>query len=455
MLPPRAVTAPVPPPSVRDVSIWTSLEPESAPVEAGGSTTVTLRLRNTADVVEEYRVVPVGDPSLWCSVEPATLRLYPGATGSVELTFSPPRSPEARAGANPYGVQIVPTENPELTTVVEGNLTIAPFVEAKAELLPPTTRGRFRGRPKLAVDNYGNTKLTASLTGRDQGSALEFDVRPGAVQIEPGRAAFVKVGLRPSNILWTGQKESHALTVAVQRSAATPIDVAGTFVQRPVFPRWLFGFAVFALVLAVAFVGLWLSTDKTPSTKATEVAAATHKPVHEGDGGEKKQELPKSPKTTPPPPAAPPPAPAPAAPAPAGGKGQEEQPRTGTVVGVTSKRCIDVPGDAPKPELAQLQIFDCLPKSDNQKWTMAKDGTIRALDLCMDAASGGRKNGTVVQLARCNGEPAQQFRHTKDRTLVNPQSGKCVDPAEGKDDNETKLQLWSCTGDDNQKWDLP
>ena len=438
---------------MRGVSIWTSLEPESAPVEAGGSTTVTLRLRNTADVVEEYRVVPVGDPSLWCSVEPATLRLYPGATGSVELTFSPPRSPEARAGANPYGVQIVPTENPELTTVVEGNLTIAPFVEAKAELLPPTTRGRFRGRPRLAVDNYGNTKLTASLAGRDQGSALEFDVRPGAVQIEPGRAAFVKVGLRPSNILWTGQKESHALTVAVQRSAATPIDVAGTFVQRPVFPRWLFGVGAFALVLAVAFVGLWLSVDRTPSSKATQVAAATHDPVEEDDdGGEKKQELPKTPKTTPPPPAAPPPSPAPAAPK--GGDGQDAQPRTGTVVGVASKRCIDVPGNQPR-ELAQLQIFDCRDGTDGQQWTMAKNGTIRSLDMCMDAAEGGREDGTVVRLARCNGEPAQQFTYTKERTLVNPQSGKCVDPTGGKNDNETKLQLFSCTEHDNQKWDLP
>ncbi|MFI0815888.1 ricin-type beta-trefoil lectin domain protein [Streptomyces sp. NPDC021098] len=448
------------------MSIWTSLEPESAPVEAGGSTTVTLRLRNTADVVEEYRVVPVGDPSLWCSVEPATLRLYPGATGSVELTFSPPRSPEAHAGANPYGVQIVPTENPELTTVVEGNLTIAPFVEAKAELLPPTTRGRFRARPKLAVDNYGNTKLTASLSGRDQGSALEFDVRPGAVQIEPGRAAFVKVGLRPSNILWTGQKESHALTVAVQRSAATPIDVAGTFVQRPVFPRWLFGLGAFALVLAVAFVGLWLSIDRTPASQARQVASATHEPVHDGgdksddDGGDKsddksgdeKQELPKTPKTTPPPPAAPPPAPA----APSGGEKKEEQPRTGTIVGVTSKRCIEVPGSADPERLPQLQIFDCKPKGpDGQKWTMEKNGTIRSLGKCMDAANGSRENGTVVQLARCNGEPAQQFQYTKGHTLVNPQSGKCVDPTGGKDDNTTKLELWDCTGHDNQKWDLP
>ncbi|MFI5812309.1 hypothetical protein ACIA7S_15220, partial [Streptomyces sp. NPDC051643] len=174
------------------MSMWTSLEPASATVDPGASTRVRLRLRNTGDIVDEYRFEPVGGVAPWTTVEPQTLRLYPGTTGTVELTFAPPRTPDAAAGPNPYAVRITSTEHPEATTVPEGNLTITPFTEVRAELVPPTVKGRFRGRPRLAIDNLGNTKLTASVSGSDNGDHLSYDIHPSNIQIEPGRAAFVK-----------------------------------------------------------------------------------------------------------------------------------------------------------------------------------------------------------------------------------------------------------------------
>ena len=58
------------------MSLWTSLEPASASVEPGGSAQVRLRVRNTGDVVDEYRFEPVGALAPWTRVEPQTLRLY-------------------------------------------------------------------------------------------------------------------------------------------------------------------------------------------------------------------------------------------------------------------------------------------------------------------------------------------------------------------------------------------
>ncbi|NED31276.1 peptidoglycan-binding protein, partial [Streptomyces sp. SID8499] len=221
------------------MSLWTSLEPASATVDPGGSTRVRLRLRNTGDVVDEYRFEPVGDIAPWTTVEPQTLRLYPGTTGTVELTFAPPRTPDAIAGPNPYAVRITPTEHPEAVTVPEGNLTITPFTEVRAELVPPTVKGRFRGRPRLAVDNLGNTKVTASVSGSDNGDQLSYDLHPSNVQIEPGRAAFVKATLKPRKIIWFGSKEQRPYTLSVQRSGANPLPVEGTYLQRGFLPRWL------------------------------------------------------------------------------------------------------------------------------------------------------------------------------------------------------------------------
>ncbi|MEU8588796.1 hypothetical protein AB0C59_17620, partial [Streptomyces sp. NPDC048664] len=102
------------------MSLWTSLEPASVTVDPGASARVRLRLRNTGDVVDEYRFESVGPISPWTTVEPQTLRLYPGTTGTVELTFAPPRTPDAAAGPHPYAVRITPTEHPESVTVPEG-----------------------------------------------------------------------------------------------------------------------------------------------------------------------------------------------------------------------------------------------------------------------------------------------------------------------------------------------
>ncbi|MEU6767596.1 hydrolase [Streptomyces sp. NPDC046853] len=258
------------------MSLWTSLEPASATVDPGSSTTVRLKVRNTGDIVDEYRFEPVGDLSPWTRVEPPSLRLYPGTTGTVELTFAPPRTPDAAAGPNPYAVRITPTEHPDAVTVPEGNLTITPFTEVRAELVPPTVKGRFRGKPRLAVDNLGNTKVTASLSGSDTGDRLSYDLQPSNIQIEPGRAAFVKTTLRPRQITWFGSKQEQPYTLAVRRSGTEPMDVDGTFVQRGILPGWLATTFGLLLALAIAFVVIWLTYK--PQVKSV----AREKPVEAG-----------------------------------------------------------------------------------------------------------------------------------------------------------------------------
>ncbi len=268
------------------VSLWTSLEPASATVDPGSSTTVRLRVRNTGDIVDEYHFEPVGALAPWTTVEPRSLRLYPGTTGTVELTFAPPRTPDATAGPNPYAVRISPTEHPDAVTVPEGNLTITPFTEVRAELVPPTVKGRFRGRPRFAVDNLGNTKVTASLSGSDTGDKLSYDLQPGNVQIEPGRAAFVKATLRPKQIIWFGSKQEQPYALTVRRSGTEPMEVDGTYVQRGFLPGWLATTLGLLLALSIAFLMIWLTYK--PQVKS----AALEKPEKAGAIAEPKPSAP-------------------------------------------------------------------------------------------------------------------------------------------------------------------
>ncbi|WP_042363954.1 hypothetical protein, partial [Streptacidiphilus neutrinimicus] len=255
------------------MSLWTSLEPASTTVDAGSTATVRLRVRNTGDIVDEYRFTVVGDLAPYVTVEPPTLRLYPGTTGTVELTVAPPRTPDAAAGPHPFAVQVTPTEHPEATTVPEGNITVTPFVEVRAELVPHTVKGRFRGRPKLAIDNLGNTMLTASVVGDDNGDQLGYEVVPANVQIAPGRAAFVNATLKPRQIIWIGHRQNRPYRLSVRRSGVNPLNVEGTYVQRGFLPRWLFTVLSLCLGLAIAFVALWMTNPPAFSTQATPLAA--------------------------------------------------------------------------------------------------------------------------------------------------------------------------------------
>jgi streptogrisin C len=113
-------------------------------------------------------------------------------------------------------------------------------------------------------------------------------------------------------------------------------------------------------------------------------------------------------------------------------------------------RCVDIPGGNSANEQF-LNMWDCH-DGDNQKWTFAGDGTVRALGKCMDVAWGSHDNGAVIQLMNCNGNTAQQFVLTGAGDLVNPSANKCVDVKDWNANNGARLQLWDCTGGANQKW---
>ncbi|MFE2378517.1 RICIN domain-containing protein [Streptomyces sp. NPDC059398] len=409
------------------MSIWTSLEPASTTVDPGSTATVRLRLRNTGDVVDEYRCVPVGDLAPYVTVEPPTIRLFPGTTGTVTLTFAPPRTPDAIAGPNPYGIQVIPTEHPEATTVPEGNVTITPFSEIRAELVPHTVKGRFRGRPKLAIDNLGNTKLTASVNGSENGDQLTYEMYPANVQIEPGRAAFVKATLRPRQIIWFGRKQDRPYKLAIQRSGTKPLDVDGTYVQRGFLPRWLATlFAVF-MAVAIVFVMYWFTHKPQVATRATEklqqagVALPTPTPT------------PNLPTPSDPPPS--PDAPKPGAggdSAGAGGNGsgggggapKKKDPadlKHVLIRNAVTKLCADLPGRDKGKINGPVTENDCAPpETDNQVWDFeihyAHGGpndhslfTIRNTNdhLCMDLGEyGARPAGTPVAEFTCDGTKA-------------------------------------------------
>lgn len=226
------------------------------PVDPGESASATLTIRNDGDTVGEFGFTVVGMPSAWTRVEPPTLRLYPGARGVVTATFTPPRSSAAPAGLTPFGIQVRSRENPSLFESAEGTVEVRPFSDVRTELYPVTSRGRIGASPRLRVENAGNALLDVAVTARDDEDGLRFVPTPAGVRVPPGGSVATRLRIRPRGLqlLRAEQRLPYAVTAQLSGPGATGqasrLESRGTFVRRPLIPRW-----VVALTAAAAAIG--------------------------------------------------------------------------------------------------------------------------------------------------------------------------------------------------------
>ncbi|MFE1288147.1 ricin-type beta-trefoil lectin domain protein [Streptomyces sp. NPDC058751] len=125
-------------------------------------------------------------------------------------------------------------------------------------------------------------------------------------------------------------------------------------------------------------------------------------------------------------------------------------PGTGEVKGVGGK-CLDV-DNAGTADGTKVQLWTCN-GTGAQRWTVAADGTVKALNKCLDVDNSGTADGTKVQLWTCNGTGAQKWTVAADGTVK--ALGKCLDVSGGGTADGTKVQLWTCNNTGAQKWTLP
>ncbi len=233
------------------------LEPRSIAATPGTPAVVAVRLRNTGTVVDQFTLDVVGDAAAWATVDPPTVSLFPGAEGATTVTFTPPRSPAVRAGRMPFGLRVQSKEDPSGSTVEEGSVEVAPFTEVTAELVPRTSRGSTGATHDLAVDNRGNVPLSAAITAIDPDRLLAFDLRPPALNAEPGAAAFAKIRVSPQKRFWRGGALSRPFNVQVALPTGEPLRLDGSLLQTPMLPPWTLRALLAAVGLLVALILIW------------------------------------------------------------------------------------------------------------------------------------------------------------------------------------------------------
>jgi hypothetical protein len=270
-----------------------SLDQAALRVDPGGEAGLTVTVRNSGTVVDQFTIEVLGDSGAWAAADPPTLSLFPGAEGTSRITFRPPRLSSTPAGQVRFGVMVRSQEDPAGSSVEEGTLEVAGFLAPTAELVPRTSHGSRSGRHDLAIDNRGNLRMEAALEGLDPDRRVRFDLDPPNLAVDPGAAGFGRVGVRPVRTFWRGPARTVPFQLAVRPDMpdATPLVLDGSYLQESILPPWFMRALAALLALIVAAILLWLLVLQ-PAIRATAAAALedmgfTPKPgsVAAGGGG--------------------------------------------------------------------------------------------------------------------------------------------------------------------------
>lgn len=241
-------------------------------VVPGGSASLELTVRNTGAVVDEFRIEVLGPAGAWITPSPAVVPLFPGASAPVKLTVAPPRDASIAAGDLDVAVKIWSKEDPDGSTVEELVVAIGAFDDPGAELLPRTVRGGRKAKVQIAIDNHGNRRTQRAVEPSDPDEVLRFEADPVSAVVEPGRAEFVKLTIRPHKTFLRGPERTLPYKVNLTDGDST-VKLDGTYVQTPLLPRWLLRLLALLLVALLALLVLWQVALKPVIRSAARAAA--------------------------------------------------------------------------------------------------------------------------------------------------------------------------------------
>lgn len=257
------------------------LNPAELAVTPGQTTSVTVSVRNTGTVVDQYAVTVLGEAAAWATVAPPVVSLFPGAEGSAQVIFSPPRAAGLPFGPTVFGIRVVPHEDPEGSVVEEGTIDIGAFSEVKAKVTPRNSEGRRTAEHHVFVENHGNTDVDAEIDATDPDEALAFDIRPPALSLPPGGSGTATVKVAPRDKL--PHPTPRPFQIIVRPGQEPPVVLDATMTQRRRgAPKWILPVVAGAVVVALAAVllpGILKKDDKKGVLSLTSDQQTTTAPT--------------------------------------------------------------------------------------------------------------------------------------------------------------------------------
>ncbi|MEO5705212.1 MAG: hypothetical protein ABIZ52_03375 [Candidatus Limnocylindrales bacterium] len=254
------------------MSVLATIEPANLQVDPGAEASLVVRVRNRGSIVDQFDISVVGPTSPWVSVDPPSLRLFPDKEGEARITFRPPRAPDPAADTYPFGVAVRAASDASASTVEEGHIVVAPFVQLASEIVPQTSRGSRSASHDLTIQNVGNSVAEVSVKASDPDRLLNFEVLPARAGLRPGGSATIRAKVKPKTTFWLGSAKRVPFAVQIDEPTAGSYQLPATLEQRAIIPTWVKP-ASGLLVAAIAAVLV------LPRMLGFDPAGATQSPV--------------------------------------------------------------------------------------------------------------------------------------------------------------------------------
>jgi hypothetical protein len=264
-----------------------TVDDDNVAVEPGGQASVIVRVRNMSSIVEGFSLDVLGDAAPWAQVLPGRLEVLPQSEAQATVLFAPPPGVATRAGQVPFGIRAVSQVDPTASAVVEGDLHVGSVSLSQGKITPATSKGRWSGKHRIELSNWGNTPVRLALEVSDPDEALGFLIAPDVLELPLGTTGTAKLKVRARKPFFRGAPLRRSFRVVgrplapgerrpAPGPAAQPYGydpdqpaVDGAFEQRPIIGRGVLPVAMVALVAAGAIGFLTSRSDDDPDPGPT------------------------------------------------------------------------------------------------------------------------------------------------------------------------------------------
>ena len=98
-------------------------------------------IQNSSNVVDVITVEVLGLDDSWVEISVASVSLFPGDSGTSDLTISVPKSSSSTAGTYPFAVKVASRKDPSTNVEVACSLEVEPFYAVSSEMHPQQLTG--------------------------------------------------------------------------------------------------------------------------------------------------------------------------------------------------------------------------------------------------------------------------------------------------------------------------
>ena len=251
------------------------VEKPNLSVAPGDRVTASILLFNHGPTADVYRIDVLGVPQEWLANPPQTINLSAGGQREINIQFTPPRSPNSRAGRHQVAIHVYSQNAPrslgtDQAVDLRFTLTVSAFSQFSSELRPQQIRSGDTGQ--VLIYNQGNLPETYTISWQDREGEIVFEPPQVKLVIPEGKSAAVEFQASLTQPRWFGGESSYPYQTQVSSQAGQTQSHAGEYTSRALIPVWAPVALASMCVMLICIAFLFINQITAPSRYAQQTA---------------------------------------------------------------------------------------------------------------------------------------------------------------------------------------